>query len=191
MLINFCARPFWNNMPKRQYTIWLDIDGVLADFNSSFKELAKMAVGREMTFEEFGKTYGFSECDKLMKHTTITYWSNLKPLPDYKVLTDYLSENFMDVKILSSTGKSGTVAEMGKKIWLKKHNIPVRTLDVTIVNHSSQKKKYADVNQILIDDFDRNIAEWQAAGGIPIHHKNAADTIKQLQRYATYQSQNL
>jgi hypothetical protein len=35
------------------------------------------------------------------------------------------------------------------------------------------------IPNILIDDYDQNIKEWQAKGGIGILHKNAADTIAQ------------
>jgi hypothetical protein len=49
----------------------------------------------------------------------------------------------------------------------------------------SDKKKYAKSNgipNILIDDWEPNIAEWNAAGGIGILHKNTEDTIQRLKK---------
>jgi hypothetical protein len=47
------------------------------------------------------------------------------------------------------------------------------------------KEKFAVANgvpNILIDDWGRNIKEWQARGGIGIKHKSAAETIAALKK---------
>jgi len=49
----------------------------------------------------------------------------------------------------------------------------------------SQKKSYATTDEkpnVLIDDFDKNIREWQAAGGIGILHTDVGKTISELKR---------
>ena len=43
-----------------------------------------------------------------------------------------------------------------------------------------EKAKFAGKNHILIDDLEKNITAWEAAGGIGILHKNANDTINTL-----------
>jgi hypothetical protein len=45
---------------------------------------------------------------------------------------------------------------------------------------AAQKAKFAAPNHILIDDMEKNITAWEAAGGIGILHKNATDTINTL-----------
>jgi hypothetical protein len=57
--------------------------------------------------------------------------------------------------------------------------------NIILVDKAITKQKYAALNGILIDDYEKNIAQWREAGGIGILHKNARETIKQLRRYAT------
>ena len=42
------------------------------------------------------------------------------------------------------------------------------------------KKDHAGENRILIDDTAKNIADWEAAGGIGILHTDASSTIAKL-----------
>ena len=47
------------------------------------------------------------------------------------------------------------------------------------------EKSYATTNgkpNILIDDYIKNIREWQAAGGTGIHHTDVRKTISELKR---------
>jgi hypothetical protein len=53
-----------------------------------------------------------------------------------------------------------------------------------IVDSAQHKKNYAWTNKILVDDYDKNIRAWRGAGGVGILHKNARQTIKELNRYA-------
>ena len=39
-----------------------------------------------------------------------------------------------------------------------------------------------DRGKILIDDYDKNIREWEAKGGIGIHHTDVGKTISELKR---------
>jgi len=48
-----------------------------------------------------------------------------------------------------------------------------------------QKQLYAMTNgkpNVLIDDYIKNIKEWEAKGGIGIHHTNVSKTITDLKR---------
>jgi len=50
----------------------------------------------------------------------------------------------------------------------------------------ADKQKYATTGgkpNILIDDYIKNIKEWENAGGIGIHHLSPTQTIAQLKRY--------
>ena len=64
----------------------------------------------------------------------------------------------------------------GKEFWIKQNlgNIPFILSD--------NKEKYATKNSILIDDMERNISRWNAAGGIGILHKSATETINKLKK---------
>ena len=66
--------------------------------------------------------------------------------------------------------------ETDKIEWVKRHlgeNVHV------IV--SSDKSAFADGASVLIDDQDKNILPWVAAGGIAIKHSSTDDTINRLE----------
>ena len=49
----------------------------------------------------------------------------------------------------------------------------------------AQKKDYATSDEkpnVLIDDYIKNIREWESAGGIGILHKDVGKTINELKR---------
>ena len=50
----------------------------------------------------------------------------------------------------------------------------------------AQKKDYAKnrdgSSNVLIDDYIKNIREWESAGGIGIHHTNVGKSIGELKR---------
>ena len=49
----------------------------------------------------------------------------------------------------------------------------------------SQKQKYATTNgkpNVLIDDYIKNIQEWESAGGIGIRHTNVSKTLAELKK---------
>ena len=50
----------------------------------------------------------------------------------------------------------------------------------------AQKQAYAKTKEekpnILIDDYIKNIREWEAKGGIGIHHTDVGKTISELKR---------
>ena len=49
----------------------------------------------------------------------------------------------------------------------------------------ADKQKYAMINgksNLLIDDYIKNIHEWEAKGGIGVHHTDPTNTIAELKR---------
>ena len=67
--------------------------------------------------------------------------------------------------------------------WLKK-NTGFKRANIHLVLRS-QKKSYATTDEkpnVLIDDYDKNIREWEAKGGIGIHHTDVGKTINELKR---------
>ena len=67
--------------------------------------------------------------------------------------------------------------------WLKK-NTEFKRGNIHLVKRA-QKQSYAKTNEkpnILIDDYPKNIKEWENKGGIGIHHTDAGKTISELKR---------
>lgn len=88
------------------------------------------------------------------------------------------------LRILSArprpTGYLVSVAQ-DKRDWVKRVLAP--DLQVITVDHGAAKAQFAAPGDILIDDLERNIRAWEAAGGIGILHHNAASTLAQLRRH--------
>ena len=67
--------------------------------------------------------------------------------------------------------------------WLQK-NTRVKRSDINLVLRD-QKVRFAQTNNkpnILIDDYIKNINEWERSGGIGVHHTNVSKTISELKR---------
>ena len=65
--------------------------------------------------------------------------------------------------------------------WLKK-NTKFKRGNIHLVLRS-QKKDYATTDSkptVLVDDYIKNIKEWEAKGGIGVHHTDVSKTISIL-----------
>ena len=74
-------------------------------------------------------------------------------------------------------------AKNGKMKWLKK-NTGFKRAKIHLVKRA-QKKDYAttdDKPNVLIDDYIKNIREWEAKGGTGVHHTDVGKTISELKR---------
>lgn len=162
------------------------MDGVLCDFETYFKS----TIGGGLLPEEYKNTFGKKRYwDLIIKRGGSTFWESIPPTKDMDLLIDYVFENFEKIGILSSSSKKNhgsRLVTVGKIKWLKKHKItPFIPNDrIIIVDSAEDKRRYADVEIILVDDFVQNIKEWRTSGGIGILHTSAKKTIKELEYYA-------
>jgi hypothetical protein len=79
--------------------------------------------------------------------------------------------------ILSSPSRSQS-SRVGKDAWCR-INIPGQYKDLLLYPRH-EKQRFTGENRILIDDLEKTIDEWNAKGGIGIHHTSAISTIRQL-----------
>jgi len=70
----------------------------------------------------------------------------------------------------------GTWAAPQKERWAATHfpGVPI------ITTMARQKHLHMDPGDVLVDDRENHRHLWDKAGGIFIHHKNAADSIRRL-----------
>ena len=83
--------------------------------------------------------------------------------------------------ILSTPSKRMPTSKPEKKQWVAK-NLMTKPRAILLVPRQD-KQKWAVTNglpNILIDDYIKNIREWEAEGGIGIWHKTTIKTISQL-----------
>ncbi len=145
--------------------IYCDLDGVLADFNQTFKDLTGK-YPNEVSRHDLWKVVS----------TIPNYWAILNVMPDGKELMSFLSK--YPYQILTGLPMNGyNKAEIEKCQWVRK-NV---SRDIKIICCLSRDKSlYCKAGDILIDDYAPNIHRWEKAGGIGILHQNAADTIAKL-----------
>jgi predicted nucleotidyltransferase len=153
-------------VPK--YKLFLDMDGVICDWEKQFKRYSG-GVPVETYDVEHGKKNRYF----FVRKNSPEFYATMPWLKDGEMLYNFV-KNF-PTEILSHAPDK--LAVEGKQIWLKNNNI---NLKANLVPHSSDKAKYATVDSILIDDREDLIAQFVQAGGQGICHKNAIDTINKL-----------
>ena len=150
--------------------IYCDLDEVLVDFMRG----ADAAVGGD--FVKMDKDERWNKVNQ-----TKGFWANLGWKPNAKRLYDFIIR--YNPHVLSAYPDRDPNARNGKMKWLKK-NTGFKRGNIHLVLRA-QKKDYAttdDKPNVLIDDYDKNIREWEAKGGIGIHHTDVGKTISELKR---------
>jgi hypothetical protein len=149
-------------------TLYLDMDGVLANFDKTYKAYDPTNLFDRKKFRSAVMEYKIFE--------------DLEFMPDAQQLLNYVSKlQNIDVQILTSMGTydpiQGNEAKRQKNKWLDKHNIPYKS---NFVRTKTEKAQYAKADSILVDDSTGCIDPFNRAGGNGILHKSANETIPLL-----------
>ena len=154
------------------YTIYSDMDGVITDFEKRFKDFSNGMEPRDYE-NKFGKEKFWELIDV---EVGVPFFAGMDWMPDGKTYWNYIKKYN---PILLSAPSRNEESKYGKRIW-KKRNMPSTTK--LILTPAWKKQEYASPTSILIDDREKNIEQWQEAGGIGIHHTSASNTIAQLKK---------
>jgi hypothetical protein len=149
--------------------IYLDLDGVLADFDRGAGSIFKMSP------HEYESKYGPGRFWKKLA-TTDDFYNTLELLPDAMDLYNAVKDQ--DPIILTGL-PIGRWAEPQKRKWAERHFPKVQVITTTARN----KHKFCSPGDVLVDDRDKYRDKWEEAGGIFIHHTTAAHTIEELRRH--------
>ena len=160
---------FENEEKVMDYKIFLDMDGVLVDFDQQFQDLTGM-MPRE--FEAKHGSKGFWEA---IETAGVGFWRGMKWMPGGEALYNRASQ--FDHMLLSSPSRSET-SKIGKRLW-RRDKTPNNKLTLA---RSYNKRKFAAPNHILIDDREDNVQQWKDAGGIGILYKSAEQVNKELDK---------
>lgn len=162
-------------MPEVKITkIYLDMDGVIADFDKRYKARYKMEPKEAEEHKEFDKFF--------TQFINDGEFATLDLMPDAMELINYLRSLKVPTEILSSSAseKRDPQIRPQKMEWLKKNNIEFPAI---IVPGKRHKKDYSNKNTLLIDDTPVNIDQWRREGGVGILHTDAQTTINILKMY--------
>ncbi len=148
--------------------IFCDMDGVLVNFDDSIKALCG-AYPKELARPVMWQ--------KVIE--TPDYWLNLPKLSGADELVAYLRPQ--GFKILTGLPVYGyDKAAKEKPLWIKKHY----GHDIEVICClTKDKSTYCQKGDILIDDREATIIEWQKAGGIGIFHTDINKTLAELKKY--------
>lgn len=146
--------------------IYLDMDGVLCNFDKRYKEL-------------YGKKTKDNFRNNWPDFIQTKQFETLEWMPGARVLLDFIEFYPVKIEILSSSGGSDyhEYVKAQKELWLLNHDINYYP---NIVPGKGYKKVYASPENILIDDTQSIIDDFNEAGGIGIHHQDIGKTIDSL-----------
>ena len=161
-------------MPKISM-IYLDMDGVIADFTKRYKELYRMEPKDAEKKKEFDKFFN--------EFIATGQFATLDLMPGAVEGLQFLRKHLtVPTQILSSTASEARYDAISKQklLWLQLHNV---TFTPNFVPGKRHKYKFAGPDKIIIDDTESVINDWKAAGGIGILHKDWPSTLVILRQY--------
>lgn len=159
-------------------TIFLDMDGVLADFDSKSIEL----IGKRL------RDFPDSASGWLAMNEHQNIYRILDKMTDADELVDgvfkLVKQYNSTVAVLTAIPKFGKIidAKRHKLQWLNEH-FPTLLYDFNIGPWAQDKYKHCNRGDVLIDDSELNIPQWQNAGGHGILHTDAKSSLIQLEKY--------
>jgi hypothetical protein len=152
--------------------IYLDMDGVLADF---FAEYAKLAGVTSGSYRDIPPAKADPTLDKMIG---TDFFARLPMFPTAPSLVQLVLSYVKTYDICSSPlrGDHENSAKW-KKVWIQKHLSP-QPKEVVITGTKERYAVNADGSpNILIDDRGDNISRWIARGGIGIKYQSDEDSL--------------
>jgi beta-phosphoglucomutase-like phosphatase (HAD superfamily) len=146
--------------------IYLDCDGVLADFDTS----AEAILGAPS--HVFEKRHGAGEFWRRLARAD-GFFERLDLLPDALELYEAVKAK---APIILTGMPHGQWAEPQKRRWAARHfpGVPVITTTAAL------KREYCHPGDVLVDDRSQHRRAWEQAGGLFIHHRSAKASIEAL-----------
>jgi len=167
---------------KSKKRVYVDLDGVLADFNQGIKNMSGQDP-KDLSEEAQWKIVNESP----------SFWVDLPVMHGAVQLMQFLSHH-EHVMILSSPGTKGAPRARKQKLdWIRNRAMggflvaPGGGPIPLILRRGKHKAEYAWPDAILIDDTEENIKRWIDKGGIGILHTKAALTIASLSKLKLFE----
>ncbi|MBB3019661.1 hypothetical protein FHR70_002726 [Microvirga lupini] len=150
-------------------TVFLDCDGVLADFDKGAARILGMPPA------EYERRFGLKRFWSELASAG-NFFNNLDTLPDAMELFEAVRH--LDPVILTGLPR-GNWAEPQKRRWAERHFPGTEVITTT----AALKREYCRPGDALVDDRDKYRLLWESAGGVFIHHSSAATSIRHLREH--------
>jgi 5'(3')-deoxyribonucleotidase len=146
--------------------LYLDCDGVLADFDRGARAILGMSVD---AYRE--------------RHAVGKFWAQLARAPEFYARLPLMpgaielfdAVRHLDPIILTGLPR-GNWAAAQKVRWAAEHFPGTRIITCMAVD----KRSHCRPGDVLVDDTLKHRHLWEAAGGIFVHHRNVPDTLQAL-----------
>jgi len=157
---------------KGRPEVFLDMDGVVADF---FSEYAKMA-----NVENYRMIPGELAAPILDKMQGTDFFYRLPKFPTADALVNILTKTFGHYNICSSPLRGDHEnSDKMKRAWIKE-NLKTQPKRIVITPNKAQDAPAVQADgtpNILIDDRNTNITQWEQAGGLGIKYQADEDGL--------------
>ena len=155
--------------------VYLDMDGVVADFFTEYAKLAGIESGNyrdippaktDPTLQKMVGTDFFNRLPKTQPADQIVAMV-VKMYGHYHICSSPLRGDFEN-------------SEKWKRVWIES-NLNPQPVDIVITPNKAKYAKQSDgTPNILIDDRGSNISAWEAAGGIGIKYQADEDSLSKI-----------
>jgi hypothetical protein len=157
-----------NNPTQTLPQLYLDCDGVLADFDSAAESIFGMP--HRIAAEKIGAPAFWSKV-----RNRRGFYRHLTLMPVAREL--FAAVGHLNPVILTGCPIGGWAVAQ-KVVWSAEH-FPGTHI---ITCMSAEKRKHLRAGDILVDDYLKYRSRWEEKGGIFIHHTSAKASIAELER---------
>jgi 5'(3')-deoxyribonucleotidase len=154
---------------KREPRLFLDAGGVLADFDRA--ACALLGMRPRAYIARYGRGPFWKRLQKAPN-----FYGSLPEMPDARLLFDAVRH----LKPTILTGLPvGRWAAPQKVEWAAEHfpGVPIVTC------MARDKHRHMHPGDVLVDDREKHRAAYEEAGVVFVHHRSAADSVRQLAKF--------
>ena len=151
-------------------TYFIDLDGVLADFDGHFEAI----FGVRPIADIYSPRGMF---DKIKERKT--FFSDMPIIPGAYDFWDWLEREDFNPVVLTGYPKNNPGASDHKKLWVRNHlgaHVPV------ICCLSEDKRLHGRPQDVLVDDRLKYSQLWVNMGGVFVHHRGDYEITKDILR---------
>ena len=188
--VDIYNKRFYNEDMDKMPTVYLDMDGVLADFFGGVEQLYGVEHWKELTND---KTKDLKS-EVIARITGTNFFETLPKFPTadnlVKMIKDFTGGTY-SINTSPLRGDNENSAKY-KKVWINKHLEQPKEIVVTGRKESWAINKQTKQPNILIDDRPINIQRWTQAGGFGILYQANRDSLSKVQQgLQTYKSKHM